>query len=678
VRLGRGRRNPSRPRQFTSPSRLPTPARTAAKILPSPPEISDSIADVNQKTQPPKIPADLRAAQPPDRWDVAAGGAVFAVALAARVLYVYQIHRAGLGSYLRLDSLYYHDWAVRIAGGAWVGTEVFEMSPLYAYILAVFYKVLGQGALGPQILQACLGASVCGLLVTAGRRLFGKSAGVIAGAAFALYGPALFYDGQVMKTSLEVSFTSLMALCLLSAARPDGGFRRGRIFAGGALLGLTALMRENILLAAPLLAIWLLWPRRGRPLAQGAISAAILAAGAAVIILPVTARNILVAREPVLITSLGGENFYTGNNEQASGRYTPPPFVRPDPRFEHEDFRQEAARRAGRPLTRREVSSFWLREGLRFVLADPVRYAWLVWDKLVVFCNDFERPDNFSYDDFKEFSPLLRAPLLHFAWVAPLGILGIALSRRSFAQLLPVHITLFTFVASALIFFTQSRYRMPSVPLLCLFAGHAVVELFRAAKEKKVPMLAASGLALVGLTLFMTRDPGNTALFEAQNRAIVAEMHMEAGDLRKAEDVYRESLADLARLDAPGSVPVQRVEANAHLGLARALLASGKDEEGLRELTLAARSPRPEVRSGARRMLAMLRMQRGEIALAAAAAAKALEDAPDDFELRMLYAEALDRTGRRAEAIRQLDEALRIRPSDPDARRIRDAISGGR
>ena len=609
-----------------------------------------------------------------DRWDLKAGASIFLLALLARLLYIQQIHGAGLGGYLRLDPLYYHQWALRIAGGDWLGTDVFEMSPLYAYLLACFYKILGPGSLGPEILQEGVGSAVCALLATSGRRLFGKTAGALAGAALALYGPAIFYDGQVMKTSLELSFTTLMALSLLAASRREASSRIRWLFTGGLLLGLTALMRENILVAAPLLILWLIWPAPGAPLRSRAAAAAALAAGVAIPILPATARNFLVAGEPVLITSLGGENFYTGNNEQASGRYTPPPFVRPDPRYEHEDFRQEAARRAGRPLTRREASRFWMNEGLRFVVSQPVRYLLLLGDKLAVFFNDFERPDNFSYYNFKEFSPLLRAPLLHFAWVAPPGILGIALSLRWARKTLPLLITLFAYVASALLFFTQSRYRVPAVPILCLFGGHAIVEIAGAARARSWPLLGACAVALSALFYFIALDPANTPLFAAQNQALLAEMHLEAGGMEKAEAGYRASLAAISRLDVRDGVPAQRVEANAHLGLARVLLESRRDEEGIRELTLAARSPRTEVRAGAQRMLATIHMERGELELAAGAAMAALREEPDDFELRMICAEALDRTGRRPEAIRQLDEALRIRPTDPDARRIREAL----
>jgi 4-amino-4-deoxy-L-arabinose transferase-like glycosyltransferase len=610
------------------------------------------------------------------RPDLLAAGAVFLGALAVRLVYISQIDSAGLGRYLRLDPLYYHQWGLRIAAGEWIGNRVFEMSPLYAYLLGILYRIFGDGPAAPRLFQCLVASTVCALLVLVGRRHFGRAQGILAGAALALYGPAIFYDGQVMKTSFEISFTALMSFALLRASRGAAGPRPWWLFAGGLLLGLTALMRENILVAAPIFFVWAIWPREGFSPRKGLVAGAALTIGTILPIAPFTARNIAVAGEYVLITSLGGENFYTGNNPVASGRYTPPPFVRPDPRYEHEDFRREAARRAGRELTRREANSYWFDEGVRFILADPAGYLRLLWDKLTVFFNDFERPDNFAYENFRLFSPLLGAPLVHFAWVAPLGLLGIGLSLRRWRELLPLHITLAAFVASALIFFTQSRYRMPVVPILCLFGAHAVVRLSGAVRGREWRMLLWSAPLLALLGIFVTGDPGNTPLFEAQNQALIAEMHLEGGRLTEAAGAYRRSIEEIERLPMTGMAAAGRVKANAHLGLARTLLRAGDRAGGIEQMRLASRSPRPEVRFNALMALAALFGEDGDLPAAEEALHRAAGENRDDYEARMMHAEVLERLGRRREAIAELDEALRIRPGDPDASRIRAVLAG--
>ncbi|MBI3449236.1 MAG: tetratricopeptide repeat protein [Acidobacteria bacterium] len=615
----------------------------------------------------------------PGATDAAAAAGVFLLALAVRLAYVWQIQAAGLGRYLRLDPLYYHQWGQRIAAGDWIGRDVFEMSPLYAYYLGALYRAFGDGQILPRVLQAILGAAVCGLLVLAGRRALGRAEGIAAGILFALYAPAIFYDGQVMKTSLEVSFATLATLAFYAAARQGASPAPRWLFAGGILLGLTALMRENILVAAPIFFAWAVWPRPGVSVRARVAAGAALVAGTILPIAPFTVRNAAVAREFVLITSLGGENFYTGNNEIASGRYTPPPFVRPDPQFEHEDFRREATRRAGRPLTRREASDFWYHEGVRFITAHPLRYVWLLGDKLLVFFNDFERPDNFSLYNFQRFSPVLAAPLPHFAWIAPLGLLGVGLAWRRRGGLTPFVVTLATFVMSALIFFTQARYRMPVVPILCLFAAHAVFALVAAARGRRFGLLGGSAAALAALVAIVLLPPGNTALYDARNHSLLAEMLLEAGRTDEAIAEYRASVAGIEAIPAgdPGDAPAMRGLAGAHLGLARALLKQGANRDALDHLKLAAESPREDIRFAAFSTMGALLGESGSPAAAAEALARAVAERPDDFEARMAYAEALERIGRTADAVAQLDRAIAINPRDADAPRIRAELMRG-
>ncbi len=670
----------ARPDAHVDARPITTGAAQASGDVPRTPESGPKSQGCTRESRE-SLPGDLEAPPssrfiPLDRWDLLAGGAVFLVALAIRLTYVYQIHAAGLGRYLRLDPLYYHRWGLRIAGGDWLGREAFEMSPLYAYLLGFLYRLFGDTPVVPQLIQCVLAALVCGLLVLVGRRAFGKTEGAIAGAAFALYAPALFYDGQVMKTSLEISLTALMTFAFFLAGLDAPYPRKRWIFAGGVLLGLTALSRENILVAAPVLLAWVVWPRRGYGTKAKALAALVLIVATTLPILPATVRNVAVARELVLVSALGGENFYTGNNMIASGRYVPPPFVRPDPAYEHEDFRREAERRTGRPLTRREASDYWFKEGLRFIAGHPGRYLWLLWDKLAVFWNDFERPDNFSFYNFRRFSSLLNGPLLHFAWVAPLGLLGIALSARGWRRFVPLYITLGAYVGSALIFFTQSRYRMPAVPILCLFAANAVVVLAGAIRRRRWAPLVGSVPLLALLAAFVLWDPGNTALFRAQNRSLVAEMFRESGRLEEAAAEYRASLEELERLPIGELVGTRRVIANAHLGLARTLVGLGKEDEALSELREAARSPRPEVRFAALSMLGVLLDERDDFAGAAGAFERAVQEDPESYEARMLHAESLAKLGRLREALDQVEEALRLRPADPEARRIRDALAG--
>src|SRR5262245_64077585 len=115
------------------------------------------------------------------------------------------------------DSHGYDEWAQRIAAGDWLGHEVFYQAPLYPYLLGVTYAIAGRSLLVVRIVQALIGSASCVLLALAGTRLFSPRVGVTAGVMLALYAPAVFFDGLLERSPLDVFFVCL-ARCVSSHA----------------------------------------------------------------------------------------------------------------------------------------------------------------------------------------------------------------------------------------------------------------------------------------------------------------------------------------------------------------------------------------------------------------------------------------------------------------------------
>ncbi len=607
----------------------------------------------------------------PGRPDYLAAAAVFLLALVLRLLYVRDIDRAGLGDFLRLDPLYYHEWARRIAGGDWLGREPFEMSPLYPYALAVAYRVFGISLTVPYVLQAILGALTCAGTSLLARRIFGRASGALAGTLLAVYGPAVYYDGQINKTTLALA----LSLAFSGALLLSEGRREVWIALSGCALGLTAMVHENVIVAAPIAMVWLLFPRDPAAFATRIARAAIFAAGCAAAVAPAAARNVAVSGEYVLITTGGGENFYTGNHEHASGRYSPPPFVRPDPFFEHEDFRREAARRLGREVTRSESSRFWWREGLRSMTESPGRFLWLIGDKFAVFFNAFERPDNFSYYNFRVFSPTLSLPLLSFGILAPLAAIGLAFSAPRWRELTPLYAGFGAYVISALIFFTQSRYRMPAVPFLAVFAGYGAVRMAELMRERRFRALAGAAFGLAAVFLFVNRDPGNAPSFHAQNEAILGEMYLHAGRLDDAAASFQRGIEGLRQIAEPPDPVLARIAGAAQYGLGVTQRRRENMEAAERAFLSAADASDPDVRADAALELASLLRSRGDDRSAAAALGVAAAARPGDVPIRLRYAEALFGIGRVDDSLAQVNAVLSARP-EPAPSDLADAHYG--
>ena len=86
---------------------------------------------------------------------------IFTFALLVRAAYLKQLQASPLWGDLPVDLGYYRDWALRIAAGDWIGKEVFEQSPLYAYFLAIVFKIFGAGLLMPRLIQILIGSATC-------------------------------------------------------------------------------------------------------------------------------------------------------------------------------------------------------------------------------------------------------------------------------------------------------------------------------------------------------------------------------------------------------------------------------------------------------------------------------------------------------------------------------------
>ena len=133
---------------------------------------------------------------------------VFALALIARAVAIAPLIGTALLDTIMGDALNYEPWALRIAAGDWLGSEVFYQAPLYPYFLALIHRIFGTDLLAVRCVQILLGSAGCGLLALAGWRWISKPVGIVAGLMLAFYAPALFADLSIQKSVLD-----LLSMC---------------------------------------------------------------------------------------------------------------------------------------------------------------------------------------------------------------------------------------------------------------------------------------------------------------------------------------------------------------------------------------------------------------------------------------------------------------------------------
>jgi tetratricopeptide (TPR) repeat protein len=638
--------------------------------------------------------------------------AIFLLAFAVRLLHVWQIRAAPFFSVLMGDSRGYDEWARRIAGGDWFGHEVFYQAPLYPYLLGVIYAVAGRSLLLVRIVQAVIGSASCVLLAVAGARLFSMRVGVATGLMLALYAPAIFFDGLIQKSTLDVFFVCL-ALWLITktgtaetaerawldkltmsgrssskAARPEPV--EGRVSAFfwlGVAMGGLALTRENAMVLIAVVAVWAAFVHQIR-------AAAIFVAGVAIVLAPVAARNAYVGGGFYVTTSQAGPNFYIGNNPKSDGTYQALRFGRGAPEFERQDATDLAQHALGRTLTPSEVSSYWTDRAVDYIFSQPASWLKLMAKKTALLVNAAEMVDTESQETHAEWSMPLRllGPIGHFGVLVPLAIFGLiatfppsGAANRSLVWLL--YALIVTYAASVVVFYVFARYRYPLVPFLMLFAAAGVAQALTAqALTTRRSSLRWQTLAPVAAIAVFANWPMmlSAAWMRAVTEGNLGAALQSEGRLDEAAAHYRRAIAlrpeyaaaysnlgtalraqgrlDEAVATYERAIALQPDFPDAHYNLANALVDQGKASEAIEHFHSALQVVPGSAEVHNNLGIALAANGKAEEAMAEFRAALAAD--PGSAKAHRNLGDLLAATGRRADAIDHLRRAAELAPGD--------------
>jgi tetratricopeptide (TPR) repeat protein len=461
--------------------------------------------------------------------------------------------------FLGLDAKYYDEWAQRI---------------------------LREGLQAKDLLLSTATVALAYLLARlwGGRRLAAVAAGMNA-----VYGPLIYYSVAILYPTVTVFLATSHLLLLYEAARRRSW---GFAFAAGALLGIYALGRGNVLLFAPPAFFWLIaaWgdpvlPRLGR-WRDGLAGGIALAAGTLLFILPATIHNAR-SGDAAFLTTNGGLNFYIGNGPMASGGHeTPVLYVtRDDGTVEtitadlHKDVecRTEAERVLGRSLTYTEVSSFYLAETLRFIRANPGTFLSRLVMKFTHFWSTYEVPQIEHFGYFRQFSRVLGGPTFSFGLLGPLTVIGMAFALREWRRWSLLYLFVIAYSTSVILFFVLARYRLPIVPALFPFAAYGLLEIIDAVRGGRWRRAGGAVAAAVLVAWLMQAnfygvDESKGIAQILYRHGIVADTN---GDYEEAIGHYRDALALKPDYD------------KCHLNLGVDLARTGHPDEGMRHFQIA-------------------------------------------------------------------------------------------
>ncbi|OQY65163.1 MAG: hypothetical protein B6D46_14580 [Polyangiaceae bacterium UTPRO1] len=574
---------------------------------------------------------------------------VVGIALVARVVALAAMTAT---PYLRIDNIdarSYHAWANGILAGAWLPAGHFYQSPVYAYYLAVVAAFCGDSPWPPRVIQALLGAASTGLLTVIGATIFDRRVGVIAGLLLAIYGPMILEEISLGKTSLLV-FGSLVGFMLFLRALAA---RRGDVMvAAGLVLGVTVIGVGQWLPALLGLALYT-GSGSAAPKHAARRLAACFLGGALLALAPLILWNSWQGGGLMLTSGDAGLNLYLGNNPLTTGLSGRPQGLRDVPEFEEGDSRRLAERDAGHALTPAGVSRHWARKAVGWAAAHPGDFVATTAKKIAVLWNSYEIPDSYHF-------AFIRAQYMSWLWagtsfaiVGPLGLLGLVLAVRH-RPARPLYVVCLGYLGVVALFYVRSRYRMPAVPFLMVFAAAVVDWTIRILPREDWRPLAVLAAGLVVAGFFVNHPYCEPAIADAPALCLdgdvwfdgewqkLAEAHERSGDLAAA-------LADLGRAAATES---QRSPGQTQLWIGRL------------EVALA------EGASGA--------AQQSHLAAALPALERAIGHGFHVWEAAAYLATAQRLSGRPEEALAASRRAVQARPHDPhvlmQALRLRAAL----
>ncbi len=426
---------------------------------------------------------------------------VVAVALALRLLYHVEMRGNVLAEHLQLDEKFHDRWATSIVAGDWIGKGVFFRAPLYPYLLAVVYALFTDGVSAMRILQHLAGAAAVLLVYVLGKYLFGFRAALIAAILGALYAVLIYFEGRLL---FDVPLSLLALLWLTLALRVAERPTLFSFAALGFLFGLICTMRPTFLpLSLPLFGYLLV-----REVKEARVRVRLGAALILSFLLPValvTARNAIVGGDAVVIAGQGGINFYIGNNPHADG-ITPAVPEAGGVAWENRHVAFIAQRDLGRAVSPSEVSRYWYKRAFSFVLDEPLTFLHLTLKKIYLFWSHIEIKNNLSFYSFERESSILSALPVGFWLVGPLGLAGMVLAWSRFPRSRLLVLFVLSYMLVTVAFFVCDRFRLPVVPVMCVFSGFTLHFLLVLWEKRDRRALLRAGVLIVLAALLVNTN----------------------------------------------------------------------------------------------------------------------------------------------------------------------------
>lgn len=351
--------------------------------------------------------------------------------------------------------------------------------PLYPAMVAGIYWLFGEeNYQAVRLVQVALSLATTLLVYFLGCRVYSSRVGLLAAGLYTFYPSLLGYNNLILTETL---FTFLLlAFCALLLSGVEKKSFTVLALAGLAL-GLATLTRSILWLFPPFLAIFLLfaWQERflRRLTAAGIVTLAFCAT-----IAPWTIRNTVLQKTFITIDVMGGRNFMLGNYQ-----YTPlyrswdAIALTGEKSWISEVLQNNPS---GENLTQGQIDKLAMRQGIKFAMANPG----LTSQRTLVKFFDFWGLERELIAGAAQgiFGSITKPFLVVMAFAIVgcyvlaifAGIFGAILTPPSEKRWLVYFLLITGFICGVhTVVFGHSRYHLPLMPIVLLFAANALINL---------------------------------------------------------------------------------------------------------------------------------------------------------------------------------------------------------
>jgi 4-amino-4-deoxy-L-arabinose transferase-like glycosyltransferase len=401
------------------------------------------------------------------------------------------------------DQISYHTLGQRVLAGEgfsfpvpwWPATRreapTAHWSYLYTYYVTAVYGLFGEHPVVARLIQALLTGLLQPLLVyLLANRLFGAVAGLAAAALTSIYTYFIYYGGTLMTEPFYITAILLslyLAILLVSELENQSPLHSPpshskdskpiwRVYALAIALGLslaiTVLLRQVFMIFLPILFLWMWWSLNRKHALTLLLPAVIVIAA----VLPFTIFNYSRFDRFVLLNTNAGFAFFWGNHPIHGTKFIP---ILPSDQylsllpgeFNHLD---EAA-----------LDQALLREGLEFVLEDPLRYILLSISRIPAFFTFWPTPDSGWISNLSRITSLgLLLPFMVYGLIVSVGAVRRLSGRLITSPIILLYLFIFFYTLIHLLSWALIRYRLPVDAVLLVFAGLAVADIYRRVGER--------------------------------------------------------------------------------------------------------------------------------------------------------------------------------------------------